>query len=153
MLFDLNGKNGVIKKLGGMSCPYTVLINKDGTIYSKHLGYERGDEIALEKEIQELIDYNNTTPLKVEAKINNGIPSWYTTPPKDDIYVYAVATSTSSRMQMVVNKATLRAQIQFGNGVQEGIETVETHIELEKNEDGRPVYRAYVLLRKKQISE
>ena len=59
MLFDLNGKNGVIKKLGGTSCPYTVLINKDGTIYSKHLGYERGDEIALEKEILELIDYNS----------------------------------------------------------------------------------------------
>ena len=60
MLFDLNGKNGLIKKLGGASCPYTVLINTDGTIYSKHLGYERGDEIALEKEIAELIKYNKT---------------------------------------------------------------------------------------------
>ena len=60
MLFDLNGKNGLIKKLGGSSCPYTVLINTDGTIYSKHLGYERGDEIALEKEISELIKYNKT---------------------------------------------------------------------------------------------
>jgi len=60
MLFDLNGKNGLIKKLGGLSCPYTVLINSDGTIYSKHLGYERGDEIALEKEIAELVTYNKT---------------------------------------------------------------------------------------------
>lgn len=60
MLFDLNGKNGLIKKLGGLSCPYTVLINRDGTIYSKHLGYERGDEIALEKEIAELVIYNKT---------------------------------------------------------------------------------------------
>ena len=60
MVFDLNGKNGVLKKFGGSSCPYTVLVNTDGTIYSKHLGYERGDEIMLEKEINELIKYNKS---------------------------------------------------------------------------------------------
>ena len=58
MLFDLNGKNGFLKKLGSSSCPFTALVNMDGTIYSKHLGYERGDEIELEKEILHLIDYN-----------------------------------------------------------------------------------------------
>ena len=67
MLFDLNGKNGLIKKLGGLSCPYTVLINRDGTIYSKHLGYERGDEIALEKEIAELVIYNKTISITGDA--------------------------------------------------------------------------------------
>ena len=67
MLFDLNGKNGLIKKLGGLSCPYTVLINRDGTIYSKHLGYERGDEIALEKEIAELVIYNKTISITEDA--------------------------------------------------------------------------------------
>ena len=67
MLFDLNGKNGLIKKLGGLSCPYTVLINSDGTIYSKHLGYERGDEIALEKEIAELVTYNKTISVTEDA--------------------------------------------------------------------------------------
>ena len=67
MLFDLNGKNGLMKKLGGLSCPYTVLINTDGTIYSKHLGYERGDEIALEKEIAELIEYNKTISVTDET--------------------------------------------------------------------------------------
>tara|TARA_B100001142_G_scaffold235036_1_gene233420 strand:+ start:1244 stop:1828 length:585 start_codon:yes stop_codon:yes gene_type:complete len=67
MLFDLNGKNGLIKKLGGLSCPYTVLINRDGTIYSKHLGYERGDEIALEKEIAELVIYNKTISVTEDA--------------------------------------------------------------------------------------
>ena len=67
MLFDLNGKNGLIKKLGGLSCPYTVLINRDGTIYSKHLGYERGDEIALEKEIAELVTYNKTISVTEDA--------------------------------------------------------------------------------------
>jgi len=58
MLFDRKGKDGVIKKLGSNSCPFTALINMDGTIYAKHLGYERGDEVALEKEINELIEYN-----------------------------------------------------------------------------------------------
>ena len=58
MLFDKNGKNGLLKKLGSNSCPFTALINMDGTIYSKHLGYERGDEVALEEEINRLIEYN-----------------------------------------------------------------------------------------------
>ena len=44
-----------------------VLINTDGTIYSKHLGYERGDEIALEKEIAELIEYNKTISVTDEV--------------------------------------------------------------------------------------
>ena len=73
MLFDLNGKNGLIKKLGGLSCPYTVLINRDGTIYSKHLGYERGDEIALEKEIAELVVYNKTISVTEDAPEKNSI--------------------------------------------------------------------------------
>jgi len=68
MLFDLNGKNGLIKKLGGSSCPYTVLINSDGTIYSKHLGYERGDEITLQKEITELIEYNKSISINDSTK-------------------------------------------------------------------------------------
>ena len=55
-----------IKKLGSSSCPFTVLINTDGTIYSKHLGYERGDEVALEKEINELINYNAHIKFKLE---------------------------------------------------------------------------------------
>ena len=58
MFFDVNGKGGLLKKFGSTSCPFTVLINSDGTIYSKHLGYERGDEIKIEKEIEDLISYN-----------------------------------------------------------------------------------------------
>lgn len=68
MLFDVNGKNGVIKKLGGSVCPFTALINMDGTIYSKHIGYERGDEIALEKEILEFVEYNNQFMEKIEEE-------------------------------------------------------------------------------------
>ena len=75
MLFDRKGKDGILKKLGSSSCPFTVLINTDGTIYSKHLGYERGDEVKLEKEISEFIQFNKTLkdsrpPLsEVELKI------------------------------------------------------------------------------------
>ena len=68
MLFDVNGKNGVIKKLGGSVCPFTALINMDGTIYSKHIGYERGDEITLEKEILEFVEYNNQFMKKIKEE-------------------------------------------------------------------------------------
>ena len=78
MLFDLNGKNGLLKKLGSSSCPFTALVNMDGTIYSKHLGYERGDEIELEKEILHLIDYNKKFKKPVEeikVSISNSLDS------------------------------------------------------------------------------
>ena len=71
MLFDRKGKDGVLKKLGSSSCPFTALINMDGTIYSKHLGYERGDEVSLEKEITEFIDYNKQ--FKIESTIDSGL--------------------------------------------------------------------------------
>ncbi|HXH18459.1 MAG TPA: TlpA disulfide reductase family protein [Chitinophagales bacterium] len=35
--------------------PYTVLVNKEGTIVSTHLGYKSGDEAILEDEIKELV--------------------------------------------------------------------------------------------------
>ena len=60
MLFDLNGKNGLLKKLGSNSCPFTAMINEDGTIFSKHMGYEKGDEVMIENEIKALISYNKT---------------------------------------------------------------------------------------------
>ena len=44
------------KKLGGNVCPYTVIIDKDGAIVSKHVGYNPGDEIDLEKYIVSLLD-------------------------------------------------------------------------------------------------
>ena len=51
MLFDQKGKDGVIKKLGGSDCPYTVLVNADGTIYSKHTGQSvEAIEEALERD-------------------------------------------------------------------------------------------------------
>ena len=46
------------RKLGGKAMPFLILVNSDGTIYERHVGYNPGDEIALEKEIKELIVHN-----------------------------------------------------------------------------------------------
>jgi len=153
ILFDVNGKNGVIKKLGGSACPFTALINMDGTIYSKHIGFERGDEIALEKEIIEFIDYNNELPIKIDSNINNGIPGWHTTLPQEEGYVYTMGTDTSRVMQVAVDKALLTAQSKFGNGIITGLETVDSYIQEETTESDETIYRAYVLLRMEETSE
>ncbi|SCA56862.1 conserved exported hypothetical protein [Candidatus Terasakiella magnetica] len=53
---------------------------------------------------------------KMEAKAENvedtidELPSWYLNPPKDDISAYGVGTSTSSDIQLAVDKAMLNAK-------------------------------------------
>jgi hypothetical protein len=45
------------------------------------------------------------------AKTDMGdIPDWYSSPPTDDSYLFAPATSTSRDMQLAVNKAKTQAQ-------------------------------------------
>ena len=46
------------RKLGGKAMPLVLLVNQDNSIFSRHTGYNPGDEIALEKEIKELIVHN-----------------------------------------------------------------------------------------------
>ena len=55
------------RKLKGTSCPYTVMVNHNGIITSRHVGYNAGDEKKIELEIIELI--NDTLPdsLKIEV--------------------------------------------------------------------------------------
>ena len=48
-------KSLFFRKLGGQQCPYLVLVDEDGNIINKHIGYSPGDEINLEKEIVHLI--------------------------------------------------------------------------------------------------
>ena len=38
------------------SAPYSILIGRDGSIISKHDGYQPGDEVALEKEIVQALE-------------------------------------------------------------------------------------------------
>ena len=43
------------RKLGGVQCPYLVIVDEEGNLINKHIGYNPGDEIKLEKEIVELL--------------------------------------------------------------------------------------------------
>ena len=46
-----NPDNSAYQMLGFNSCPYTLLLNKDGNIVYKHTGYKPGDEEELEEQI------------------------------------------------------------------------------------------------------
>ena len=50
---DPNGQ--LLQKFNGQSIPYSLLINEEGKIVYKNVGYLPGDEIKLEKEIQKLL--------------------------------------------------------------------------------------------------
>ncbi len=43
------------RKVGGLVCPYTVIVNANGEIVNTHMGYNPGDEKELEKEIVSLL--------------------------------------------------------------------------------------------------
>ena len=55
----LDPKSEYIRKAGGKVLPYLLLVNTDGTIFKRHMGYNPGDEITLEKEILEMIALNS----------------------------------------------------------------------------------------------
>ena len=40
---------------GGDSVPYMMVVDRDGVVVSRHSGYNPGDEIALRKELEELV--------------------------------------------------------------------------------------------------
>jgi hypothetical protein len=54
---EVSQKLGVPKIL-----PYGILVDKDGNIVKKHMGYKKGYEKTLEKEIKLLIDGTEKTP-------------------------------------------------------------------------------------------
>ena len=49
----------LFRKLGGSVMPLVVIVNMDGTIEKRHIGYSPGDEVQLEEEIVEVILGNN----------------------------------------------------------------------------------------------
>ena len=71
------------RKLKGTSCPFTVMVDHNGNIISRHVGYNPGDEKKLEEEIIQLIDnaqadtlYLKTRPKTPDSKSSlNGINS------------------------------------------------------------------------------
>jgi len=61
----------LFRKLGGSVMPLVVLVNMDGTIEKRHVGYSPGDEVGLEKEIIEIIASNGLSvpePVNDDAK-------------------------------------------------------------------------------------
>ena len=48
----------LFKKMGGSIMPFVVVVDDKGVISNKHIGYNLGDEVALEEEIKVLISFN-----------------------------------------------------------------------------------------------
>ncbi|MBC8312605.1 MAG: TlpA family protein disulfide reductase [Candidatus Marinimicrobia bacterium] len=53
------------RKTGGKVMPYLLLVNKDGSIFKRHVGFNPGDEVVLEAEIVEMIALNFPERAKV----------------------------------------------------------------------------------------
>ena len=49
----------LFQKLGGSVMPLVVIVNMDGTIEKRHIGYSPGDEVGLEEEVFEVIIAND----------------------------------------------------------------------------------------------
>ena len=65
-------KSLFFRKLGGKVCPFLVLVDDKGNIVKKHTGYNPGDEVKLELEIQDMlktskVDSVSSDSSKVEA--------------------------------------------------------------------------------------
>ena len=48
-------RSELFRKLGATIMPFTVLVDKNGNIISRHTGYNPGDELKLEKELIEIL--------------------------------------------------------------------------------------------------
>ena len=46
------------RKTGGKVMPYLLLVNRDGSIFKRHVGFNPGEEVVLEAEIIELLALN-----------------------------------------------------------------------------------------------
>ena len=63
----------LFRKLGGSVMPLVVIVNMDGTIEKRHIGYSPGDEVQLEQEIVEVILGNNLELPSLDKKEESDI--------------------------------------------------------------------------------
>ena len=63
----------LFRKLGGSVMPLVVIVNMDGTIEKRHIGYSPGDEVQLEQEIVEVILGNNLELPSLEKREESDI--------------------------------------------------------------------------------
>ncbi len=54
VLLDTNSE--VSRKYYAQAVPYTVIVDKDGSVVYQHLGYKKGDEIKVKNIIQKLLE-------------------------------------------------------------------------------------------------
>ncbi len=54
VLIDPDGSIAT-EKFAMESLPYSLVVTKNGTIFKKHIGFTAGDEVTVEKEIQEML--------------------------------------------------------------------------------------------------
>ena len=59
------------RKTGGKIMPYLILVNSDGTIFKRKVGFNPGEEKKLEQEILDLISHNQIVPDTSIKKIEN----------------------------------------------------------------------------------
>ena len=52
-------KASLFRKMGGKVMPFVIIADSSGSIISRHVGYNPGDEIELEKEIVHLLSIQN----------------------------------------------------------------------------------------------
>ena len=66
--FDIlsDPRSKYFRKLGGTVCPFTVIVDTSGTIISKHVGYNSGDEKHLEESIIQLLNIPVSDSLDVK---------------------------------------------------------------------------------------
>ena len=53
----------LFKKMGGSIMPFVVVVDSKGVVTNKHIGYNLGDEVALEEEIKILISFNQDSSI------------------------------------------------------------------------------------------
>jgi cytochrome c biogenesis protein CcmG/thiol:disulfide interchange protein DsbE len=66
VIFDLDKK--IFEDYSGVGIPYSLIIDKNKNIIAKHLGYITGDEVKIEKEIEDALSGNDAEDIKEESK-------------------------------------------------------------------------------------
>lgn len=66
VLLDLDKK--IFEDYSGVGIPYSLIIDKNKKIIAKHLGYITGDDVKIEKEIEDALSGNDTKDIKDESK-------------------------------------------------------------------------------------
>ena len=59
-------KSALFRKAGGQVMPFTVLVDQEGNIIKRRMGYNAGDELEIEKDILEVIAHHKSISEKTD---------------------------------------------------------------------------------------